>query len=99
MPSLRLPTIFESRNEIVSNDRGVSRRLLAIVVERKIEIGDQPNIVLLAIWLFAGVVLELEIRIESDMFADRQLAARIEIRRAPLAILALVEGFGGNIWK
>jgi hypothetical protein len=58
----------------------------------------EPDELVLAIGTFAGIVLVLEIGIELNILADRQQTTDIQIGRAPLLVLALVEGLGGNVW-
>ena len=67
--------------------------------ERKVKVESQAHIIILPIWLFACVVLELEIRIELDVFANWQQDTSIKVGRAPLLVLALVKGLGGHVWN
>ena len=52
---------------------------------------------ILPVWLFARVVLELIIQIEFDVFSHREQRTRIKVRRAPFFILTLIEGLGRNV--
>jgi hypothetical protein len=70
---------------------------VSLLRQSEVKIQSQPDIVLLAVRLLAGVVFVLIVGIEYDVFAYRESATCIESGGAPLLVLAFVIGFGGNI--
>ena len=56
-----------------------------------------PNKIILPIRALASVVLVFKVKIELNSLAHWESATSIEVRRAPLAVLALVKSFRSKI--
>jgi len=74
-----------------------SRLGLVLLFHREKQVEAQPHVVVLAIRLFGSVVLVFVIEIEFDVLTHRKQRTNVEIGGAPLVVLTLIEGFGGDV--
>jgi hypothetical protein len=66
----------------------------------EVHVEHQSRLVVLLVGALAGAVLVLVIRVELEVFADGEVAAGVDCRVAPFALLALVIelGTGAGRW-
>ena len=69
-----------------------SRLGLVLLFHREKQVEAQPHVVVLA-----SVVLVFVIEIEFDVLTHKKQRTNVEIGGAPLVVLTLIEGFGGDV--
>ena len=77
--------------------RKSENRSLTLTFWTRSDVKPQPQAVYLFIWVFAGVVLVLIVRVELKVFSHREEAAPVECRRTPLPVPAVVVKFSVEI--